>query len=572
MNSGRGRCASLPFVTTRITAAATGVAAGRLRFRPMPAHRLARLCLGVTLLALPGCLRVEPAADYARTSALVRERIGEVDVFDPASEPMVEQRVTALLEGGLTVDEAVQVGLLANRTFQSLFAEIGASRADVVQSRLLTNPSLGFNAAFPEGGGRSELTLSFGQELVDLWQIPVRRRIAEQKLDQLVFDVARQGIDLVADIKSKCHRLLGLEQMETRVQENVALVKRSLNLADARFRAGEAGLLDLNMVKSNVLEAELELIGVRRDRRIAETDLARSLGLARWKSPWTLVPPSPLKAGDLPGDDGLVMLAMQQRFDAQAAARGIAAAEDELKRQWLNVFPSVMLGVEGQRKERRAMPGRDILADTARESIRAGALTAPDIMTRGERDQQRRQMIDALLGPTLTVRLPIYDQNQAQIAKADFTARKRRTEYEALLDQIAQEVQAAATTARAARDLVDFYDRQSLPQAAETLDAASRSYEAGEQNVLALINTQVSIIRLQREAIEARRDLAIALAELERTVGGRLPPDTTTGETTIGSQPTSIPAASGASPVAISPEALIEQTKQSVPADVKSEE
>ncbi len=480
-------------------------------------------CSILSLFASAGCLRVDPASDYARTSTLLRDRVGEVDVFDPASEPMVAQRITTLLDGGLTVDEAVQVGLLANRSFQALFAEIGASRADVIQSRLLSNPSVSFSARYPDGGGRPSIMLSFGQELVDLWQIPVRRKVAEDKLEQVVFDVARQGIDLVADIKTKCHRVLGLIQTEARVMENVALAKRSYGLADARFKAGEAGLLDLNLVKTNVLQAELELIAVRRDRRIAETELARVLGLARWKTPWTLAPVELAKMSNVDTDDALVLHAMLQRFDAQAAARGVAAAEGELKRQWLNIFPKVMIGVEGERMEQRSMPDRNIPASIARESIRSGALSAPEIMSKGERDQQKRQMIDTLIGPSLSITLPIYDQNQAQIAKADFAAQKSRTEYEALLDQVAQEVQSAAAMVRAAVQMVQFYENQSLPQAALTLEAASLSYEAGEQNVLALIEAQGSVIRLQREVILARRDLAIALAELERAVGGKLP-------------------------------------------------
>ena len=530
----------------------------------MPLHWRNFIWALLPLIASGGCLRVDPSNDYGRTTALLRERVGAVDVFDPASEPLVEQRVTALLEGGLTVDEAVQVGLLANRSFQSLFAEIGASRADVVQSRLLSNPSLSFSARYPDGGGRSSVMLSFGQELVDLWQIPVRRKVAEDKLEQVVFDVARQGIELVADIKTKCHRVLGLIQTEARVVENVALVQRSYGLADARFKAGEAGLLDLNLVKSNVLQAELELIAVRRDRRVAETELARVLGLARWKTPWTLTPADPAKSAALGNDDDLLLDAMRQRFDAQAAARGVAAAEGELKRQWLNIFPKVMIGVEGERMERRALPDRNIPAAVARESIRAGALTAPEIQSRGERDQQKRQMIDTLIGPSLSITLPIYDQNQAQIAKADFAARKIRTEYEALLDQVAQEVQSAAAMVRAAVQLVDFYERQSLPQAAQTLDAASLSYEAGEQNVLALIEAQTSVIRLQREVILARRDLAIALAELERAVGGRLP---VPGDAAHSAIPGSIvepangrsPDAGRAANSAMSPEVLIEQ-------------
>lgn len=475
------------------------------------------------LAGLTGCLQVDTSVDQARTHALIRDRVGEVEVFDPDVEPQVVERVTALLEGGLTIDEAVQIALLANRSFQARFADLGAARADVVQSRLLSNPSLAFSSRYPEGGGRPSIMLSVGQELVDLWQIPVRRRIATDKLDAIVFDIARQAVDLAADVKTRCHQVLAWRRTETRVNENVALIERSFSLAEARFRAGETGLLDMNLVKSNLLQAQLELIAVRRDRRVAETELARVLGLARWPTPWTLNEKPTETPVIVATDDGLLLTAMAQRFDANSAAREVAAAEGDLKRQWLNIFPKVMVGIEGERMERRSMPDRNIPASIARESIRAGALSAPEIMSRGERQQQKRQMIDTLLGPSLAITLPIYDQNQAQIAKARFMAEQRRKTYEALLDQIAQEVQAAAAMARTARQLVDFYEQQSLPQANLTLDAAGRSYEAGEQNVLALIEAQGQVIRQQREAIAARRDLAIALAELERAVGGRLP-------------------------------------------------
>jgi len=530
----------------------------------MPTLRQIRRWLVAGLLGLAGCLRVDPTADYARTRELIRDRVGDVEVFDPATEPMVAARVADLLADSLTLDEAVKVALLANRPLQARFADLGAARADVVQSRLLSNPSFSVLARFPEGGGRSSIMMGLGQELVDLWQIPVRRQIAGEKLDSVVFDIARQAIDLTAEVKTRCHRVQALKWTEARVHDNIALIERSYSLAEARFRAGETGLLDMNLVKSDLLEAQLELIAVRRDRRVADTELARVLGLARWPTPWTLADEPATIPTAVETDETLLLTAMQQRLDAQSAARNVAAAEGDLERQWLNIFPNVRMGVDGERMARRALPGRDIAADTARASIRSGQLTAPEIMSKGQRDQMRRQMIDTLLGPSLAITLPIYDQNQAQIAKAGYMVEQRRTEYEALLDQVAQEVQSTAAIVRAAKELVDFYERQSLPQADTTLDAASRSYEAGEGNVLALIEAQGLVIRLQREAIAARRDRAIALAELERAVGGRLPgPGDVAGPSP---EATSVEPANGGSykpdqdpnPSAL-PEALIEQ-------------
>src|SRR5262245_34616946 len=144
------------------------------------------------LTPLAGCVGVEPRDDYARARSGVRAHTGAHDVFDPEDPDIVQARTDQLLADGLTLDESVRVALLNNRAFQALFDDVGASRADVVQSALLTNPSLALGARFPEGGGRSEITLGFAQDLVDLWQIPIRKKIAQAELEATVLGVVRR--------------------------------------------------------------------------------------------------------------------------------------------------------------------------------------------------------------------------------------------------------------------------------------------------------------------------------------------------------------------------------------------
>ena len=488
------------------------------------------------LIALPGCARVDPRADFAGAAREASARTGVSDVYDPDADALVEQKVRALLADGLTVDEAVRVALLNNRGFQAIFQTIGASRAEVVQSGLLSNPSLSLNVRFPEGGGRSDLMVNFGQELVELWQIPVRKRVAQAKLDETVQMVLERAVELAAAAKTQCFNVIALQQQLETVNKQVELIERSLHLAQQRFTAGETGLLDVNLVRANLLEVQIMQINTQRDLKNAEASLARVLGLSRWDAAWKLtdsldglraaasMPASRPATPEPPaGDADMITLAMRQRFDARAAEARVRTAEAEYRRQVLNVFPSIMAGAEVERVERRALPGRKILADTARSSIQSGALTAPTIQSRAERDRERRQIIDALLGPTLQITLPIWDQNQAQIAKANFEAQQRRKEYEDLLDEVAGQVRIASATARTADQLVQFYREQSLPLAQRNIDAAQRAYEAGEQSIVALIEAQDSLITQQRAFINAARDRALARTELERVLGGRVP-------------------------------------------------
>ncbi len=467
-----------------------------------------------------GCKTVDPTADYARTTALVREHTGSADVYDPSADDLVEDRVTALLADGLTVEEAVQVALLNNRGFHAAFQEIGASRADVVQSGLLSNPSLGLTVQFPEGGGRSKLTAGFAQQIVDLWQIPVRKRIAEAQLEQTVLSVADQAVRLTADVKRSFYQMMAAEKTGVLAAENVQLMKRTLEVAQARFDAGDVGSVDVNLVRANLIGVQLDSIEVRRNLEESRNGLLRLLGLSRSSAVITLSGIWP-EAAELPaGENEILLTALEQRLDARVAALRVHAADAELEKEYRNVFPDIVLGLEGERPDSQGTPGRDVLADTARSSIASGALTAPSIQSRSQRNQERSQIVDMLLGPSLSITLPIWDQNQAQIAKAGYKARQLRAAYEDLLDTISRETADALNALRSSRELVQFFESEALPQSQRSVDSARATYQAGEQSVLVLLDAQETVIARQRAHVNALRDLALAQVGLDRAVGG----------------------------------------------------
>jgi len=495
-------------------------------FRPARCHALhTPEWVGILFLwpGFAGCATVDPSGDFEQAGRIVTERTGVKEVYEPSADDAVEQKVAELLADGLTLDESVSVALLNNHGFQALFQDIGVSRADVVQAGLMSNPSLSMIVQFPEGGGRSKLSVGFAQQIVDLWQIPVRRKVAETQLEQTLLEAARRAVELSAEVKTKFHRVLALQRAEAIAVENLHLVDESLKLAQARFDAGETSQLDFNLVRAASLDASLELFAAKRDHRVARIELARALGLSRSDQSLTLVETTPDGSVTGTNDEQLLMYALTERLDARAAAFATRAADEELKRQYMNLFPNVTVGVEGERTDRRSLPGRNVLADTARASVANGGLTAPDIESRAQRDLARRQIIDSLLGPSLNITLPIWDQNQAQIAKARFKALQKRKEYEDLLDTIALQVQEALVIARSAEEQVQFYDDQALPQSESNVDAARRAYRGGEQSVLVLIDAQEELIKLRRSYLETSLSRAVALTELERAVGGRLP-------------------------------------------------
>jgi outer membrane protein, heavy metal efflux system len=492
---------------------------------------LPRLTAGFLLL-LSGCA-VKPQADYRQAAGLISERTGSAEVYDPQGDALVQEKVDRLLADGLTVDEAVTVALLNNRGFQAAFRNIGVSRADLVQSGLFANPSVSLLAKLPEGGGRADVEFNLVQDLVDLWQIPVRKKIAKAELEATILDVAGMAIDLAAEVRTAAYQVIMLRQAEATVRENLKLVKQSEELARRRFEAGQASQIDYNLARSNTMDSQLESLQVERERRLAEEALGRVLNLSYPSHGYVLKDSLP-EPGQLNDEQGLLSLALAQRLDARAGEYRVRAARNQIRQEWLKIFPSFTAGYDLEQLEGRALPGRKVLADTARGSIAAGSLTAPTIQSRGERGLERRQEIDVIQGPEFSATLPIWDQNQAQIAKARYQAEQRYKEYEGLLNEIASQVNRAGVSLGSANEIVQFYRTQALPLATHNLESVQRLYEAGEEGIIVVIEAQESLTTRRRAYVQALGEYAAALAELERVVGGRLPPGAVTA---VASQP-----------------------------------
>lgn len=476
----------------------------------------------IALFGVSACT-VNPSKDFERTATAIEERTGTVQVYRPSADDTVEARVSALLRDGLSVDEAVEITLLNNPGFQSLFEEIGISRAMIVQAGLLSNPVISGLIKFPEAGGRASIDLGFTQELVDLWQIPVRRKIAKAKLEQTIATVSQRAVELAAETKTNYFRLLTRQLEEETIVANARIVEDSIQIIERQVMSGAASQLDLNLTRAASMDVRLELIATRRQREAACIDLVRTLGLVPGLCPARLTDSLPAEE-PVPHGEPLAELALSQRYDLQSALQAVTAAEEEVLRQSLLLFPSVVAGAAMERPERQSAPGRNILADTARTSIRNGALTAPEIQSRSQRARERRQIIDFLVGPSFQATVPLFDQNQAQVTIAASRVRQQRKDLQELFIRVQSEIAQALSALRTAEEQVQFFKREAIP-IAESNEAASRSvFTAGEQNVLVLLEAQRSLLARRRALVLALGEYAAARVELERVVGGRLPP------------------------------------------------
>ncbi len=477
-------------------------------------------CLAVALmgtmclLPLGGCATVNPRPDYQKATQHVTEATGQQEVYDPGADALVAVRVEALLAGGLTVDEAVQVCLLNNRAFQAAWMDVGMARAELVQSGLLSNPSLGGSLRLPAGGGLADLEVTMAQNIADLWQIPARKRTAQASLDQAIMGLARKAVDLAADTRAGYFRAVGVQQLHVVSQENLAIAQQLLELALNRQQAGAGSELDVNLSRSAVLEAELAVESARLAAAEGKRSLAKQLGLASDPEKLILLdsfgPSAPMGLVA----ERLIERARENRLDIRAAEQLVMQAEARLQEEQLKVFRTVELGVAMERAQRQHQRGRKILADTARASIANGQLTAPEIQPRSD----RRTNTDFIIGPSWNMELPIFDQNQAQIAKAEYSYQQAAKGLESLERLMAQEVRSAVDQMNTAWKVARSYRDRFIPLAQRSLDLSRESYKSGRASFLSVLEAQRFYLDTRRRSIEATQAAAATIPEVERVV------------------------------------------------------
>jgi cobalt-zinc-cadmium efflux system outer membrane protein len=466
-------------------------------------------------IILGGCATVDPTPDYLAVGERVKTVTGQEEVYQPGySTEEIRSKVEELLADGVKVDDAVKISLLNNPHLQAAFLDVGMARADVVQAGLWSNPSLGVALRLPAGGGLAAVEGGLAQNIADLWQMPARKAAAERSLNRAILRLARRAADLVADTKIAFYEALGAEQAHTIGQENVGLVKSVLDLAVARREAGAGTELDVNLARSVMLDAELAAESARLASADARRDLAELLGLTLDAGELELVGALPEVPPELPDAETLVAMACVYCLDIQAARQAVAVAEAQLKEEYRRVLREVEVGVEFEREARQREGGRDILADTVRSSIAAGRLTAPEIQPRSERGEST----DFVIGPSVALELPIFDQNQAQIAKAKYAYDQAVKELEALERAATQEVRSSVDRVLTSWKLAQMYRDQSIPLAEQNLELSREVYRAGRGSFLAVLEAQRLFLESRSHAVEASRTAATTAAEMERTM------------------------------------------------------
>jgi outer membrane protein, heavy metal efflux system len=418
----------------------------------------------------------------------VQERTGKALRWeqDHAAHEQAMQDVRLLLRKPLTVDAAVQIALLNNRSLQATFEEIGLSAADLLEAGTIPNPKFDLAIRFPDKPP-SGTYIDYGAaiDFLSIIMIPLKKRVAKDQLESAALRVADDTVELVSQVKTAFYSLQASQQLLRRFKEIVDTNAASLDLAQRQHEAGNIKDLALAQQQASYSRSRLDVASTEAEMRRNREKLNRLLGLWGVDTDWQIAGELP----EVPNSDlpirGLERLAISQRLDLQAGYLRVTSQTKNL----------------GLTKSFRLLGALDFGVESERET-----------------DSQTRT------GPRFAIELPIFNQGQARIARGEAARRQAQDKFEALAIDVRSQIRELRDELTSKREIARFYQDELLPGQRRILDESLANYNAMEIGNFELFTTKAEEARTEREYVEAARDYWITRAELERAVGGNLHP------------------------------------------------
>ena len=447
-------------------------------------------CSSICVMTLPASFAREREADKAfqGVQRSVRERTGKPVRWEAnqAAREQALQEVHRVLHKPLTIDTAVQIALLNNRSLQATFEEIGLSAAELLEAATIPNPRFDLAVRFPDKPpSGTYIDYSAAIDFLSILMIPLKKQVAKDQLEAAALRVADDILELTSQVKSAFYSMQASQQLLKRFKVIADANAASLDLAQRQYEAGNISDLALAQQQASYSRSRLDLATTEAEIRRDREKLNRLLGLWGKDTDWQMAGELPeVPTSEIPMK-ALERLAISQRLDLQADYLRLTSRAKNLRlTKAFRLVGALDFGIESER----------------------------------ETDAQTRT------GPTFAIELPIFNQGQARVAGGEAALRQAQDRFEALAIDVRSEIRELRDELASKREIARFYQDELLPGQRRILSESLINYNAMTIGNFELFTTKAEEARTEREYIEAVRDYWITRAELERAVGGNLNP------------------------------------------------
>src|ERR1700749_3739652 len=149
-------------------------------------------------------------ATFPGVKQSIQERTGKTVRWevDQAAREQTLHDVRLILRKPLTIESAVQIALFNNRSLQATFEEIGLSVADLLEAGTIPNPKIDLAIRFPDKPpSGTYVDYSAAIDFLRIIMIPLKKRVAKDRLEASALRVADETLELIAQVKEAFYSL-----------------------------------------------------------------------------------------------------------------------------------------------------------------------------------------------------------------------------------------------------------------------------------------------------------------------------------------------------------------------------
>lgn len=439
-------------------------------------------------------------------------------------------------QGVLTLEQAVAAALANSPVLATFPWDLRIGDARILQARLRENPELsvsvdniqlgagaddksttrtlglgpdGLVGSYERETETSQRSFSDGELTISLSQVielggKRAARIAAAKKDREViswdYEVAR--FDVAGEVLLRFVELLAAQE---RLRNEQSLVELADELADKVGQLADAG--SVSPLEVRRARAESALANVKRQDRVRAIEQARLKLAATWGSTqpnFTVAEGNIATTKPLPSLQTLLEKRAQhpalQRWGAELARR-----EAMLTVERKNRIPNVTVGL-GYRGTSAGSPG------SRSYNLGTDGATASRTSTNGE-NWEHGVVLEA------SIPLPLFHRNQGAIQEAELMVGRLSDEQRAWEKNLEAALTENYAEASASLERLEALTSNVQPELESTFTLTKEGYERGKFDFLRVLDARRALVDARLEALDARINYHLAIAELEGLVG-----------------------------------------------------
>ncbi len=421
-------------------------------------------------LVLAGCRGVQTSGEKQ-----VRQDFGVVaSRYRPDNRPSLPE-----LTPDSSLSNYLAYALLNSPTVEAAFYDWSASVENITVTRSLPDPQLTLQAYITDT--LTSLMPGLFQNIPGPGKLKARAGVAAADSQGKYFVFENAVLQAAFNLKRAYYRLGLLDEQVRIKREALALLNNQERAVHAQNATGSAALPDLLRVQSQLDRASTELANLEDSRQSVMENFKAALGL----TPEQTNPPVPAHFEtnlENPNPDELLRLAFERNPELKAMEADVRSAEAGIAVAYKERVPDFNAGLS------------------------ADVYTTP------------------FYWPQAGMTLPIWrDKLAAEVAQASANEMAAKSRLKAGQIDLAVNFAAKSFAYRETSRNLTLIENELLPKARQSAETIRAGYRTGTTDFSAMTDTERVILDLQLEAVQARTDREIALAELSLMVAG-VPP------------------------------------------------